>query len=263
MTVQKFVKAACMLMLLSLTASLRGEEPLDRFFSREFDGGSDGNLKYQLLRPKDYDESKKYPLVVFLHGAGERGDDNKKQLVHGMADFASDDVMEKHPAFVIAPQCPSDSRWVEVDWSAESHSMPPMPSKPLALTLDLIEDLQKQESIDPDRIYVTGLSMGGYGVWDLLQRRPVTFAAAIPICGGGDPKLVRSFNHVPIWCFHGGADTVVKPARSRQMIDALKASQAEPEPKYTEYEGVGHNSWTATYRNRDVLDWLFQQKRSR
>ena len=252
-------KTFTMVVFFAATGMARADEPLDRYEAREFERGQ-AKLKYRLLQPKNYDKTKKYPLVLFLHGAGERGDDNKAQLVHGMTDFASDDVMDKHPAFVIAPQCPEGKRWVEVDWGSDSHSMPDIPSEPLSLCLDLIESAQQEFSIDPDRVYVTGLSMGGYGVWDALQRRPVTFAAAIPICGGGDPALVKSFNHVPIWCFHGADDTAVKPARSRQMIDALQASGGEP--KYTEYEKVGHNSWAQTYANREVLDWLFAQKRT-
>lgn len=247
------------LLFITVGSMTQADDVLDRYEEREYDGGPRGVLKYRLLRPKDYDESKVYPLVLFLHGAGERGDDNKKQLVHGMRDFASDEVMQKHPAIVIAPQCPNDKRWVEVDWASDSHQMPDQPSEPLKLALDLIDSLQAEFPIDVDRIYLTGLSMGGYGVWDALQRRPITFAAAIPICGGGDPSLSASINHVPIWCFHGAADNVVKPARSRQMIDALKASDGKP--KYTEYDGVGHNSWAQTYANREVIDWLFAQKR--
>ena len=245
--------------LASTAAFASADEPLDRYEAREYNGGERGVLKYRILKPKDYDKSKQYPLVLFLHGAGERGDDNKKQLVHAMTDFASDDVMQKHPAFVIAPQCPTGQRWVEVDWGADAHDMPGVPSKAMKLSLDLLDALQTEFSIDAKRVYVTGLSMGGFGTWDALQRRPVTFAAAIPVCGGGDPKMAQSFNHIPIWCFHGSADTAVKVTRSRQMIDALKASGGKP--KYTEYEGVGHNSWAAPYANRDVLDWLFKQKR--
>lgn len=257
----RFLLALPLLMVLLMADSTSAADPLDKYEAREH--SVEGQvLKYRLLKPADYDDAKSYPLVLFLHGAGERGDDNRKQLVHGMADFASDDRMQKHPAFVVAPQCPTDARWVEVDWSADSHEMPPLPSKPMAATLDLLRELQNEFSIDADRIYITGLSMGGYGVWDAIQRRPVTFAAALPICGGGDPALAKSINHIPIWCFHGADDTVVKPERSRQMIKAIEQSQPTVEPKYTEYDGVGHNSWTATYKNREVLDWLFTQKRS-
>ena len=131
----------------------------------------------------------------------------------------------------------------------------------MRLSLELITSLQKELSIDEDRIYVTGLSMGGFGVWDAIQRHPKRFAAAAPVCGGGDPAYAKDIAHVPIWAFHGDADGAVKPMRSRDMIAALK--EAGGEPKYTEYPGVGHNSWAATYANRDLYSWLFAQKRER
>jgi predicted peptidase len=227
----------------------------DRFEVREFK-----NLKYRLLPPKEYDADQKYPLVIFFHGAGERGDDNEKQLVHGMADFASDDVMQNHPCFVAAPQCPDGVQWVDTPWTADSHTMPKEPTLPMQLSLELIGVLEKKFSIDANRIYVTGLSMGGFGVWDAIQRQPKRFAAAVPICGGGDPAYAKQIAHVPVWAFHGDQDTAVKVERSRNMIEAIK--EAGGSPRYTEYPGVGHNSWAATYANRDVYAWLFAQKRS-
>lgn len=216
-------------------------------------------LPYRLLMPKEYDSNKKYPLVVFLHGAGERGNDNTRQLVHGMNDFASDEVMAKYPTIVIAPQCPDGKRWVEVEWTLDSHTMPEKPSEPLAATFALIDALQERLSIDPARIYITGLSMGGYGVWDALQRKPELFAAAVPICAGGDPAHAAKMKDVPIWAFHGDQDTTVKPKRSREMIDAIKAAGGEP--KYTEYKGVAHDSWTRTYADPAMYEWLFAQKK--
>lgn len=230
----------------------------ERFETRVFKT-ENGSLPYRLLRPKGYDSTKRYPLVIFYHGAGERGDDNVKPLVHGMNDFASDDVMEKYPCFVIAPQCPEGDQWVDAPWSADSHKMREQPTKPMQLSLDLVTSLQAEFSIDERRLYVTGLSMGGFGTWDALQRYPNRFAAAVPICGGGDPAFAKQLAHIPIWAFHGDADTAVKPIRSRDMINALKAAGGSP--KYTEYPGVGHNSWAATYANRDLYAWLFAQKR--
>jgi predicted peptidase len=197
--------------------------------------------------------------VIFYHGAGERGDDNVKQLVHGMNDFASDDIMAKYPCFVVAPQCPNGDQWVDVPWSADSHKMPEKPTEPMRLSLELITSLQSEFSIDASRLYVTGLSMGGFGTWDAIQRYPNRFAAAVPICGGGDTEFAKQLLHVPIWAFHGEADTAVKPLRSRDMIAAIKAAGGSP--KYTEYPGVGHNSWAATYANREMYAWLFSQKK--
>lgn len=230
----------------------------ERFETRIFKS-EQGSLPYRLLRPKNYDAGRSYPLVIFYHGAGERGDDNVEQLVHGMNDFASDDIMAKYPCFVVAPQCPNGDQWVDVPWSADSHKMPEKPTEPMRLSLELITSLQSEFSIDASRLYVTGLSMGGFGTWDAIQRYPNRFAAAVPICGGGDTEFAKQLLHVPIWAFHGEADTAVKPLRSRDMIAAIKAAGGSP--KYTEYPGVGHNSWAATYANREMYAWLFSQKR--
>lgn len=246
--------------LLAMTTSpLCAADNRDRFEARVFTGADGGKLNYRLLKPKDYDPNRKYPLVLFLHGAGERGDDNAKQLVHGANDFASDEVMAKYPAFFVAPQCPTGQKWVEVDWGADSHTMPKEPSQPLGLTKAALAALEKEFSIDADRVYVTGLSMGGYGSWDAIQRWPKVFAAAAPVCGGGDPAGAKAMASIPIWAFHGSADTAVKPQRSRDMIAAIKAAGGSP--KYTEYPGVGHNSWAQTYSNPEFYAWLFAQKR--
>ena len=231
----------------------------DRFEARVFDDRG-FSLPYRLLRPKDAHGDRKYPLVVFLHGAGERGNDNTKQLVHGMNDFASDEIMAKYPAFVIAPQCPDGRRWVEVDWTLEAHTLPEEPSVSLVATLQLNESLQKEFPIDDRRIYLTGVSMGGFGVWDLLARRPELFAAAVPICSGCDPAHADTMKAVPIWAFHGEQDPAVKPKRSREMIEAIKAAGGDP--KYTEYPGVGHDSWTRTYAEPAMYAWLFNQQKT-
>lgn len=231
----------------------------DRFEKREYAAADGAKLPYRLLKPTNYDPKQNYPLVIFLHGAGERGTDNTRQLVHGMADFASDKIMETYPAFVIAPQCPDDQQWVDVPWSADEHQMPERPSASLRQTLELVAAMQKEFSIDVGRIYVTGLSMGGFGAWDCIQRRPELFAAAAPVCGGGDAALAAEIKDVPVWAFHGDADGAVKVRRSRDMIAALKAVGGSP--KYTEYKSVGHDSWTATYRNPEFFEWLFAQQR--
>jgi predicted peptidase len=246
-------------LLAMTTSSLLAADNRDRFEACRMIGPDCDFIDYQMLTPKDYDPSKKYPLVLFLHGAGERGNDNKKQLIHGMDEFASDEVMAKYPAFVIAPQCPTDEKWVEVDWGADSHKMPNEPSRPLRWAKLIVTQSAKDLSIDKDRIYVTGLSMGGYGTWDAIQRWPDMFAAAAPICGGGDPAGAKAMAGIPIWAFHGSADTAVKPQRSRDMIAAIKAAGGSP--KYTEYPGVGHNSWSQTYSNPEFYAWLFAQKR--
>ena len=233
--------------------------PVDLFEAREFKDADGNVLRYRFLIPQDYDPSKKYPLVLFLHGAGERGDDNHRQLIHGASDLVRPGMRKQHPAFVVAPQCPEGKRWVEVPWEADGHSLPESPSEPMTLILKLLETLPKEYSIDADRLYVTGLSMGGFGTWDLLARKPELVAAAMPICGGGDPEHVARYKDIPIWVAHGDKDDAVKVDRSREMVDALKSAGGRP--IYTEYPGVGHNSWAATYSNRAVWDWMFAQKR--
>jgi len=263
MSLRSFQQSCAALAIVSFiamsTALTVQADDRDAFEARTYANANGQKLPYRLLKPAKFDPSQKYPLVVFLHGAGERGDDNKVQLVHGMADFASPANREKYPAVVIAPQCPKNEKWVDVDWGTLKHDMPEKPASPMRLTHELMAALEKEFPIDADRIYITGLSMGGYGTWDALQRHPHRFAAAIPICGGGDPKFADQIKHIPIWAFHGTQDTAVKPERSRAMIDAIKAAGGTP--KYTEYPEAGHDSWSATYKNPDVHAWLFAQRR--
>jgi predicted peptidase len=229
--------------------------PLDKLVFE--DGGK--KLPYRLLKPLAVEEGKKYPLVIFLHGAGERGVDNDKQLIHGVPQFASEENRKKYPCFLIAPQCPDGKKWVEVDWSADTHTLPKDPGEVGRLTLALIEKAIKELPVDSKRVYITGLSMGGYGTWDLLARRPDLFAAAAPVCGGADEATASKIKDIPIWVFHGAKDGAVKPARSRNMVAALE--KAGGKPKYTEYPDVGHNSWDPAYRDPEFYKWLFAQSK--
>jgi predicted peptidase len=233
----------------------------DLYEARVYKNDKGETLNYRLMIPKGYSPSgtERYPLVLFLHGAGERGNDNAKQLVHGTKEFATDANREKFPCFVIAPQCPGGKKWTEVDWSADTHKQPEEESISLKLTRDVMTSLEKEFRIDTKRLYVTGLSMGGYGTWDMISRTPDVFAAAIPICGGADETQAARLTKLPIWTFHGDKDGVVKPQRSRRMIEAIK--KAGGDPKYTEYPGVDHDSWSRTYANPDVIAWLFAQSK--
>jgi predicted peptidase len=230
----------------------------DRFEPRTFEHG-EYKLNYRLLRPRTQEPGQKYPLVIFLHGAGERGDDNRKQLVHGMNDFASDQLVAKHPAFVIAPQCPEGEVWGGLTRLAKKPTPEGELAPALMATLAAVDALRKELPIDDQRIYITGLSMGGYGTWTALAKRPELFAGAAPICGGGDPAAAGKMKDIPIWAFHGADDKTVPVERSREMIEALKAAGASP--KYTEYPGVAHNSWSQTYSNPEFYEWLFAQRK--
>jgi predicted peptidase len=214
------------------------------------------------MEPETKADQEKYPLVLFLHGAGERGDNNRAQLVHGLRDFASAKNRETYPAYVVAPQCPANRKWVEVPWDGQKHESPEQPSDSLQMCNELIDDLIKRYPIDTDRIYVTGLSMGGFGTFDAATRWPERFAAAAPICGGGDEseQAIARLKSVPLWIVHGDADKVVVPDRSRRMVKAL--TEAGAKPNYIELEGVAHDSWTATYRDDKFFEWLFSQNKA-
>jgi predicted peptidase len=224
-----------------------------------FTGARGGALPYRLHRPPTSKPGVRHPLVLFLHGAGERGSDNQAQLVHGVLPLLEYAASRGEKLFLVAPQCPAEEKWVDSPWNVLAHTMPARPSASMQLVLGLLDKLMREEAVDPDRIYVTGLSMGGYGTWDLLQRHPRLFAAGIPICGGGDVDLAGRFKNVPLWAFHGARDDVVPPFRSRAMVAALQ--EAGGHPGYTEYPDVGHNAWAPAYADPAVLGWLLAQNK--
>ena len=220
--------------------------------------GAQGSLPYRILSPATIKAGERYPLVLFLHGAGERGTDNQNQLRHGGPLFLDPKNREVYPAFVVFPQCPENKRWVEVDWiDPKPHHQPKEPSVPMSLVLELLPLLEKSLPIDPSRAYVMGLSMGGFGTWDIAARHPDWFAAAVPICGGADNSTAPSLAALPIWAFHGAQDSTVPTSRTRSMIEALK--EAGGKPKYTEYPGVNHDAWTPALAEPGLLPWMFAQ----
>jgi predicted peptidase len=215
-------------------------------------------LNYRQLYP-DADTLRKYPLVIFLHGSGERGNDNEAQLKWGVMNFATDQNMISHPAFVIAPQCPEKMNWSNFSrdkTSLEMH-LQPAPAKPMELLIGLIRQLVKTLPVDTNRIYITGLSMGGFGTYDAIERYPHLFAAAVPVCGGGDTSKAASIAHLPVWIFHGAEDPAVSPAYSLNMLQAL--TKAGAHPGFTQYPEVGHFSWLGAYSDAMMIEWLFRQ----
>ncbi len=245
------------LLVLGVAVSVLAQTPFD--FAKEattqekFTKG-DKTLLYRQYVPKGAQAN--LPIVIFLHGAGERGNDNTKQLVHGVGQFIKYSIDAKKPYVVIAPQCPNGAQWVDTPWANTSHKIGKC-SANMELVLALLEERIVTLKVDRKRVYVSGISMGGYGTWDILVRRPDLFAAAIPVCGGGDAYKAHVIRTIPIWVFHGGADTVVPTVRSRQMVSALW--QCEGNVRYTEYPGMGHGSWGPTYNNKEVFDWLTSQ----
>jgi lysophospholipase L1-like esterase/poly(3-hydroxybutyrate) depolymerase len=217
-------------------------------------------MPYLLLPPAEMEEGKTYPLVVFLHGAGERGSDNRAQWAHFPAKMASAEYQKKYPCFLLAPQCPKDQSWVDVNWSDEkSTPFAATPTPSMQAAMAAVKEVVAKNAIDRDRILLTGLSMGGYGTWDLAMRQPDWFAGAVTICGGGDEKSIPRLAGLPMQVWHGGSDGVVSPQRSRVMVKAAKKWKMPVE--YFELKGIGHNSWVDAYGKDGCLDWLFAQKR--
>ena len=214
------------------------------------------SLPYRLFVPKAYDKKKRYPLILWLHGSAGRGTDNLKQISGGNTAgshvWTTPEQQASHPCFVVAPQCPEDNSWATPDKVT--------PTRPLELVLALLDDLHKTFSLDRQRLYVTGQSMGGFGTWSLIARNPRMFAAAIPVCGGGNDATAAQLTKMPIWAFHGEQDQAVSVVRSRTMIAAIK--RAGGKPRYTEYAGAGHVIWDRVFAEPELLPWVFAQKRS-
>ncbi|MDR0413142.1 MAG: GH92 family glycosyl hydrolase [Dysgonamonadaceae bacterium] len=231
--------------------------------------GTHKGLPYRLLSPPGTDPQKKYPLVLFLHGAGERGVDNRRQFYR----FHPVPFWETEACFVLAPQCPSreDTEdnaacvWVDTPFGAAASTMKETPAAPLQQVISLLDSILRLPQVDKDRVYITGLSMGGFATWELLQRFPEKFAAAIPVCGGGDPAYAGRLVNTPVWAFHGDEDRTVLPERSREMVCAITEAQGKAgtaaSPRYTEYKGVGHGAWSPAYADPEVWKWLFEQKK--
>lgn len=226
-----------------------------------FESSEGEKLNYRLLTPENAKQSKKYPLVMFLHGAGERGEDNEKQLIHGSQMFLNPTVREKHPAFILFPQCPSNLYWAflerpeSFDNLQMGGEMPPI----LQTVKEMLDTYLADPMVDKDRIYIMGLSMGGMGTFSLVSRYPEIFAAAIPICGIADLSVLPAAKDVKFRIYHGDADTVVSVKHSREAYRTLKKSGAKVE--YFEFPGCGHGSWNPAFNQPDFFNWLFKQKR--
>jgi predicted peptidase len=201
-------------------------------------------LRYLLALPKGYGENKdqKWPLMLFLHGAGERGNDLNKVKVHGPAKLVEQG--KEFPFIVVSPQCPADSWWTDQ----------------LDALMALLDEVQAKYAVDPNRVYLTGLSMGGFGSWALGCRYPNRFAAIVPICGGGEWFLAERMKNVPVWAFHGAKDGVVPLRESQEMVDALK--RAGGNVQLTVYPEANHDSWTETYNNPKLYEWLLSQRKA-
>lgn len=236
----------------------------DDFLAKQYISGND-TLNYRILYPENFSETQTYPVVLFLHGAGERGNDNTSQLTHGSSLFLSDSVRTKYPAIVIFPQCPKEDYWANVAVDRSSYPLNldfkdgGKPTKALHLVMQLIDETVQQDYVKKDQVYIMGLSMGGMGTFEIIARKPNLFAAAIPICGGVHPNSASAYaKHLPIWIFHGAKDDVVLPKYSLQMVSSILDKGGFPQ--YTLYENANHNSWDATFQQPTLLSWLFSKR---
>ncbi len=231
-------------------------------FRREMYTAEDGfAMPYRLYIPDDYDCGREYPLMLFLHGAGERGDDNEKQLAIGIRHM----FWEGSPAYesiIVAPQVANDHRWADIDWEYGVFNRKLVKeTRELKAAMAILSEVMELCNIDRDRVYVTGISMGGYGTFDAIARHGSVFAAAAPVCGGCDPENDAKANmRIPLWMFHGSADTTVPPVGSRLMYAKIR-SMGGDKVRYTEYSGMAHGIWDNAYSDREMVKWLFSQSR--
>lgn len=216
------------------------------FERREFVNGEGSTLIYYLMAPSEYDAERAYPLVLALHGRGGR--------TQAPEALGREDMRERFPCFVMAPAAPPGARWAAPDPLRLLSRRPEV----LPLVFEVLDSLLGEFSIEPSRLYVTGQSMGGVGTYGALVERPEFFAAAAPICGAWAQSGATAIAQIPIWVFHGEADQTVPVTASRDMVAALR--EAGGEPRYTEYEGVGHNSWVRAYEETGFWEWLFSQR---
>ncbi len=219
------------------------------FLDRVYKNSEGKEFKYIVFVPHDYKGDKEYPVILFLHGAGESGSDGKRQAKVGLGP-AIRKQEKTFPFIAIFPQASDMKTPIPRRWLAES------PDGKNALAI--LAEIEKTYKVNKKQIYLSGLSMGGFGTWSIASAHPKLWAAIVPICGGGDVKNAEKLKNIPIWCFHGGADPVVPAKLSQSMIDAIK--KAGGQPKYTEFSGVGHNSWDAAYATKELFTWLLEQK---
>jgi len=257
---KKLILSVCLMLTASMIVHAQDYSLYQKYWLLQ---GSD-TMAYRVLLPLDYDATKTYPVVFFLHGSGERGNDNEKQLVHGASLFLKDDIRKNFPAIVIFPQCAAGGYWsntirtFDAGQKEHYHFLPGgEPTTAMRVLQELVRYVLQTYPVKKDQVYVGGLSMGGMGTFELVRRSPGVFAAAFPICGGADPATAKNLTAVKWWIFHGGKDDVVLTAFSEKMVAALKEENATV--KFTLYPEANHNSWDAAFAEPGLLPWLFAQ----
>lgn len=238
--------------------------PIPRVTPGDYEKRTFRQLSYRYLSPRNKNSETRYPLVVFLHGVGECGTDNESQLWYP---FFSDETsvfgaqsLHTYPCHIVAPQAQDDNRWVNIqDWSRTSVALSERPTAALSAVLDLVHELANHSDVDASRLYLTGLSMGAFGVYDLLARSQNLFAAAVAVCGGADLSTVDRLKQTPLRIYHGARDKVVPVELSRDLSRALQ--QVGVPFVYNELEQTGHNAWEFAFRDPDLMPWLFRLQR--
>jgi len=250
------VKANCVMCFVFMSLLLAGCEPTEKIEMRPDSVLPPGqhpqvfektmtktlSCRYLLFLPEGYGEKQQHwPMILFLHGAGERGGYLKKVKIHGPPKIVEN--RKDFPFIVVSPQCPRGDWWTEK----------------VELLINLLDDIVARHDVDAERIYLTGLSMGGYGTWTLASAYPGRFAAIAPICGGGKRFMASRLKDVPVWAFHGAKDMIVPLKESEEMVNAVKARGGDT--KLTVYPNTGHNSWTVTYDNQELYDWFLKHRK--
>lgn len=229
------------------------------FEPREYESEDDEIMPYRLYVPMDYDATKKYPVLIFLHGAGERGDNNAKQLGNLLPRAFSQANTPLDQAIIIAPQCPTGQQWVNTPWAKGDYRIDNIKESDAArLALEILDAVAEEFSTDDKRYYITGLSMGGFGTWDIIMRHSEIFAGAVPICGGADSTKGATVKDVPIWTVHDPSDPTVPYSGTKVMVDAIKAAGGT-KIKFDSPSGYGHGSWNYVANSKDIYKWLFEQ----
>jgi predicted peptidase len=234
------------------------------FSKEQFIKGGD-TLQYRMLLPENFDEKKQYPVLFFLHGAGERGSNNEAQLVHGSKLFLNPENRKNFPAIIIFPQCPQDDYWANViigdgkKLERFSFQKGGKPRKSMELLVALVAKVKSERFSDNDRFYVGGLSMGAMGTYEILRRKPNVFASAFAICGGDHVENVKKYKHVPLWIFHGAKDSVVPIQKSEIVVNELKRFNSDV--KFSVYPDANHNSWDPAFAEPDFLSWIFSYRK--
>jgi len=238
------------------------------YLKKVFYRGND-SMPYRLLLPRDFDSTKKYPVVLFLHGKGERGSDNIKQLTWGSRLFLQGNVRRRYPAIVIFPQCSENGYWSNVKRTPGKNGNDVFeyrpdgePTRDMDMLMGLYKNVVGSYAIDSSRQYVMGLSMGGMGTFEIVRRMPTTFAAAVPIAGGADTATAKIIKNTAFWIFHGANDDVVPTHFSEDMVKALQGFYSTADMQYTVYSGTGHNSWEKTFAEPELMPWMFSHRRT-